>query len=137
MDDLKGHGLTVGSQCERILVRHLAGAQIALHLERVHAKIYASQVAAVRWLNTQKAPVDASALKTFYDRATHNFPWLYDKYTYQNWLRFLAQERLIIESEESRLAGRDADPSGIQITVLGRDYLLYLARTGIAEPTLG
>ena len=48
--ELAQHQLSAETATEKVLLRHLAGTQIALHFERTYAVIYRSQLQALRWL---------------------------------------------------------------------------------------
>ena len=135
--DLETHGLKAESACEKVLMKHLAGTQIALHFERVYAILYNSQLQALRWLNAQTAGVSSRALNPFYERAAVSWPAIYEAFTFRSWLGFLAAHGLIKESEESIAAGDQADPFGLEITVLGREFLAFLVNGGRADPPFG
>ena len=57
--DLARHQLRAETATEKVLLRHLAGTQIAPHFERTYAVIYRSQLQALRWLNAQPSGVHA------------------------------------------------------------------------------
>ncbi len=135
--DLTKHGLVAENAAEKVLLRHLAGTQIALQFERVYAVLYNSQLQALRWLNSQTVGATAKDLLTFYERAAATWPVIYDKTDFRAWLGFLASHGLVTESEESRDAHPSADPFGLQITVLGREFLAFLVNAGRADPTIG
>src|ERR1700754_4408589 len=128
-EDLKKHGLTAEGACEKVLLRHLAGTQVALHFEKTYANIYRSQLDALRWLNAQADGVTALKLRPFFDHAVKAWPLIYQAGDFRSWLGFLAAQGLVTESAESVAAGDDAEPFGLVITVLGREFLAYLVNS--------
>jgi len=136
-DDLRGHGLTAEGACERVLVRHLAGTQILLHFERIYNDIFASQLKALRWLNAQSLAVHSENLRVFYQEAVEQWPTIYRGRDFRTWLGYLALRGLLKESEESADAGESEEPYGLEITVLGREFLAFLVRDGRADPIVG
>lgn len=135
--DLAKHGLVAENATEKVLLRHLAGTQIVLQFERIYAVLYNSQLQALRWLNSQATQATADELRAFYNRASAAWPAIYDKTDFRAWLGFLAHHGLITESEESRSAQPNADPFGLQITVLGREFLAFLVNAGRTDPQIG
>lgn len=134
--DLSGHGFAAETGCEKVLVRHLAGAQIQLAFERLQSEIYGSQVRALRWLNGQPMGTNAYSLRPFYESAVAQFPLLYDDYGFESWLAFLAGRRLIVDAPRADDSqGEESVPIGI--TVFGRAFLGYLVSTGRADPYRG
>ena len=135
--EVKTHAFEVTTPLERALIKHLAGTQILLHFERTYTWIYGSQVRALRWLNAAKRGVTTAEVRPFFDEAKGRFESLYAVYDFKQWLRFLAIQGLVTESEESKNAGADAEPSDIQISLAGREFLKYLVDQGRADPWFG
>lgn len=135
--DLAKHGFIADGACEKVLLRHLAGTQIALQFERACSFIYQSQVLALRWLNSQSSGVTSAQVKVFYDQAAAKWPALYVGFEYRNWLVFLAAHGLITESDESIASADDSEPFGLTITVRGREFLAYLVSAGKSDPVVG
>ena len=135
--DVQTHALQITTPLEGVLIKHLAGAQIVLHFERTYNTIYGSQVRALRWLNAAQRGVAASELKPFFDEAKQRFEALYSSYEFRQWLIYLATQGLIVDSEESRKTGPDEEPTDIQITVAGREFLKFLVDQGRVDPGFG
>lgn len=135
--DLGTHGLTADTAAEKVLVKHLAGTQIALRFERVYSLIYRSQLLALRWLNAQPDGVHGDALLPFYQDGVKAWPALYVGYDFRAWLSFLAGNGLLAESDASAAADDEASPFGLVITVLGREFLAFLVHSGRPDPVLG
>jgi hypothetical protein len=135
--DLGGHGLTADGACEKVLLRHLAGTQIALHFEKIYASIYGSQLGVLRWLNSQAVGVHEQQLLPFFQQAAKEWPAIYQHTEFRSWLGFLAAQGLITESEESAAAGEEEDAFGLAITVLGREFLAYMVNGGRPDAYIG
>lgn len=135
--DLDKHGLKVSSPAEKVLLKHLAGTQLVLYFERVHAEIYGSQVRFLRWLSGQTKDVALDALKPFYDQGAAAAPGHYKNVSLPDWGGFLFYRGLIDESPASAAAGPKADPFGLHITTMGREYLKYLVDAHKADPWFG
>jgi hypothetical protein len=56
----------------------------------------------------------------YYDKAAVDYPNLYPKYSFEQWLNYLMSEQLLIRHPSDML----------EITHKGRDFLKYLAHWG-------
>lgn len=135
--DLAKHSLSAESSCEKVLIRHLAGTQIALHFEKAYNGIFESQLRALRWLNSHSTGVSSETLRPFYDQAVRDWPVIYRHRDFKSWLGFMATYGLITESAEPKATSEEAEPFGLQISELGREFLAFLVRDGRADPPWG
>ena len=135
--DLTNAKLAVETASEKVLLRHLAGTQILLAFSELYRIIYQSQLEALRWLNGQSAGVEGKALIPFYEEGKQKWPTLYTERDFRTWMGFLAARGLVRESDESAAAPDDAEPFGIQITIMGRQFLAYLVNSGRPDPVIG
>ena len=135
--DLANHGFTVESGCEKVLLRHLAGTQIALQFAKLYGSLYGSQLRALRWLNAQAGDARERDLAVFFDQAAKEWPGIYKHTDFRSWLGFLAGQGLVTESAESAAAGDDAESFGLAITVTGREFLAYLVNAGRPDLLVG
>lgn len=120
--ELKTRGVA-GDEAVKVLTRHLAANQISLYYEQLNAALWGSQISLLRVLNSSATGETSKILRHFYDSAAVNYPDVYSQYSFENYMKYLVNARLIIEQEEGRYL----------ITELGRDFLIYLACTGISE----
>ena len=67
-NDLKARGLTNLNDANKALIKSLAGTQLLLEFERVENTIFASQVAALTFLNP-RTPTQLSDIEPFYSAA--------------------------------------------------------------------
>lgn len=102
-----------------ILVSHLAATQLKLVYQNINCSIFGSQIELLRWLNSMVNPVDVSRIKVFYDIAAEKYPDVYQKYTFQEYLSYLTNIKVleIIGSE-------------YRISKLGKGYLIYIDEFG-------
>ena len=119
-NDLHRKGLTDKSKTIDILVRHLAATQLNLYFEKVNSVIWGSQIHLLQELNSKTLPVPAESLLPFYEIAAKKYPKPYEDYTFEDYLRYLQVNGLVVINEGS----------DYQITELGSEFLQYLAKTG-------
>ncbi len=60
-------------------------------------------------------PANVDFLKPFYDTAANEYPNVYEKYSFDDWLRFLEGQVLLIRKGDM-----------VEITMEGREFLKYL-----------
>jgi hypothetical protein len=112
------------SQQEQIelLVKHLAVTQLWLRAEYTYRTIFGSQIALLKFLNTTGAGTRAQLLQ-FYETAKLQFPELYTGYSFEQYLHYLVSQSLIAAQ----------DPDRYVITVAGKEFLKWLAESGLVE----
>jgi hypothetical protein len=104
-----------------LLVRLLAQAQLEAAFERIFNLIFGSQILALRRLN-ERNHVTIDEAKEYFEVVTAPFSDFYKNYGFEGWLGFLIGNGLVAR-----------DGNLIQITDLGRDFLLYLTSRRLAE----
>lgn len=111
--ELRQKGLLGTPEGEKVLVQHLASAQLGIAFADVYRLIFGSQVAALRYLNlTQnRSGVPAESLRVFYTAAAAQYEGFYKTYSYESWWKFMKDRTLI----------RD-DDGFLSITVLGLSF---------------
>lgn len=60
--------------------------------------------------------------KSIYDHAVNRFPEVYSGYSYDSYINYLISNNLIVKNSENK----------ISITLFGRDFLKYLADSGLS-----
>lgn len=88
-------------------------------------------------MNAQPDGVDAAALRPFFQQGVQTWPTIHGEGDFRSWLRFMGSNALITESEASAQVSNTAEPFGIVITVLGREFLAFLVTGGRADPSVG
>ena len=126
LENLRVRKLEVPQDREKALVRSLASTGLVLHFEQVYGVIWASQVATLYHLNPRAGGADISELIPAYEAAKANYPSMYEKYPFDQWLGFLKAMNLVVE-QNSRLF----------ITEDGREFLKYLIATAKTGPFQG
>lgn len=109
----------LGTEALPVLVRYLAGMQIAFGFEETYRLIWGSQLSLLDYLNSQVDGQPAEALRSFYVLAASQYPEVYTGYSFEAWLGFL-RDHLLIREDGGRL----------RVTVRGREFLAYLTRMG-------
>lgn len=125
-DELRQRNLTDPDAARTALLRSLAGTQILLHFERAQGVIWASQISALTYLNSQIDPVSPDQLRPFYNNASENYPAMYANYGFEDWLRFLRTSLLVEDNE-----------GGLAISMVGREFLKWRIEAGRAAPFHG
>lgn len=125
-EEIKNLGLTDPADIRKALSKGLAANRIMRWFEAAQYHIYASQVAALTYLNAQPDPVPKDGLRGFYDKAAADFPILYASRTFDQWFAFLTAHRLVAEGD-----------AGIGISGTGRQFLQWRVNQGHAGPWHG
>lgn len=125
LNDLKDRKIDTPTDREKVLVRALAATNLVLHFEHVHGLIWASQLSALRYLNSNDG-IPAQDLMPFYESGKADFPVWYEDRPYDKWLGFLVAFNLLTQQD-----------SKIFITVAGREFLKYVISVGKAGPYYG
>ena len=109
----------LGAEAVPVLVKYLAGWQIAFHFEETYGLIWGSQINLLNYLNPLPGGTPRELARTFYTLSAAQYPEAYSGYSFEAWLGFLI----------SRILIRD-DNGQLRITVRGREFLAYLTRIG-------
>ncbi|HMJ44397.1 MAG TPA: hypothetical protein VK522_19190 [Pseudolabrys sp.] len=106
-----------------LLVRHLAQSRLETVFERIYGAIFGSQILGLRALaNTGGGSVSKEEAIKFFDDVKSKYPEFYGKSTFEDWISFLRSFELVRDNGNS-----------VEITELGRDFLLYLTARGLSE----
>lgn len=106
-------------QAINVLINHLANANLTISLLAIDKLIFPEQIKLLLHLNTQFAPIPETNLFHFYEEWVNKTKL--NNFTFENFLGFLSQYRLIAQSIQ-----------GYSISVLGKEYLSFLIRIGKA-----
>lgn len=106
-----------GSDRERFFIRLVASGVVIFIFELIWVSIFRSQIRGLEQLNG--GPLRIDDLRPHYQQATTEYPQVYGKYSFEQWLAFLRTQILIKDH-----------PRGLEITVRGREFLKYLIQTG-------
>ena len=105
-----------------MLLLELSQARLTAHFERAYRAIFGTQILGLRRLNERRIPVGLDDLKAFFVENTAPFPATYENYGFEGWLGFMLNEKLI------RYTGEQ-----IEISPVGKDFLIYMTDKGISE----
>lgn len=121
--DLELKGLNASDDTSKVLVRHLAGTQLLLHLEQVHHLIFGSQIFLLKKLNEVVGQGRAmSYVATHIDHIKNSYPKELGEWSTEQYLEFLFGRNLVIRHGEQ-----------LHITNFGVEYLVWVARSGKRE----
>ena len=122
--DLDDRNLPYESPTDEILIKHLAGTQIALQFETTHNLIFGSQLVLLKELNTIKPQGKTKVdMELFVSNTFSQFPSSFKDWDYEKYLAFLYSSVLITDSDEN----------ATHITVRGVEYLSWIVRNGKRE----
>jgi len=121
--DLESQSLDASGDTARVLVKHLAGAQLLLGFEQIHSSIFGSQIRLLKKLN-ELAGVGRSVefMSEHFEEVKKRNPELSDDWDMDKYLEFMFLHLLITQ-----------DRSQYHITNLGVEYLTWVARNGKSE----
>ena len=106
---------------QAVLLRSLAQTRIERGHEFIYNRIFGSQIEALKRLNTlTSATVDDA--RAFLKPYVEQFPEFYKNYSFENWLRFLVSNGLVIQQGEL-----------IKFSEFGREFLIYLSTARLTE----
>jgi len=126
-EQLKKVGVQDGPDKEKVLIRYLATANLALIFERTDRLIWGSQLYILEYLNDRRPlGVLKEDIKTaYYDEAAKRWPIMFENYPYEDYLNFLKNSGLVIEKD-----------GNLVITVFGVQFLQYLTAMGRSQARL-
>lgn len=114
-----------GAEAVPVLIRHYASVLIAFQFEQVYRIIWGSQLSLIQYINTSPGQ-PTEAVRAFYNIAASTYPAWYQGYSFERWLGFVKDQLLLRE-----------DRGLVNITVRGREFLLYLTRSGYPTEKAG
>lgn len=107
---------TPDEQIER-LTNYGCLMHIMRHFDVVYNNIFGSQIRILEYLNSHSRQ-NRESVRFFYENAKKNHSKFYENYSFDDYLNFLFDFRLILENDEI-----------LDITILGIDFLKYLTET--------
>ena len=112
---------------EKLLMKWCVSEAIAHFFDRIYNSIFGSQIYALYYLNSRVGTsVNVTQVKPHYDRVKILYPVIYAKYPFENWLRYLESNALIIRKDDN-----------IGITLQGQEFLKYLIDLGLTSNKIG
>ena len=126
-EEIHNLGLTDPTDVQKALYKGFATNFILRWFEAAQNTIFASQVSALTFLNSQPKPTTKDVLKTrFYDRAVSDYPLWHADRSFDQWYAFLIHQNFV--AEENALVG---------ISVAGRQFLQWRVTQGHSGPMFG
>ena len=122
-NDLTTRQLSVEGETTRVLIKYLAAAQVGLEFEQIQNLIFGSQIYLLKKLNEVSGQGQLPALvESHFEHVQKMFSESFADWSLENYLYFLFERTLILHQD-----GR------YHITNLGKEYLVWMARTGRPE----
>jgi hypothetical protein len=106
-----------------LLIKHLAATQLVHRAEVVYRTIFGSQIAILKFLNTNRRGLPKDRLLNVYDRVKAQFPVLYSTYTFEQYLSYMVSQGLILSETVDQFT----------LTIAGREFLKWMADMGLSE----
>lgn len=121
--DLTARQLIVEGETTKVLIKYLAAAQVGLEFEQVQNLIFGSQIYLLKKLNEVTGQGQLPALvEAHFAHVQSMFTDSFGDWSLEKYLYFLFDRNLIVHQD-----GR------YHITNLGKEYLVWMARTGRSE----
>jgi hypothetical protein len=105
-----------------LLSRHLAQARLEAAFGRVNTFIFGSQIEGLRKLRDAGGRVTLADAQNFFEEIRARFPDFYSKSSFAEWFSYISGSSLAIIDNDS-----------VQITPLGKEFLLYVEGRGFPE----
>ena len=122
-NDLTTRQLSVEGETTKVLIKYLAAAQVGLEFEQIQNLIFGSQIYLLKKLNEVTGQGQVPALvEAHFAHVQSMFADSFADWSLEKYLYFLFERNLIVHQD-----GR------YHITNLGKEYLVWMARTGRAE----
>lgn len=126
-NEIRDRGLVDPHDVQKALCKGLATQFILRWFETAQHHIFASQIAALKFLNAQPQKTARSDLKSvFFDNAVVEFPEVHAGRSFDQWFAFLRQHGFVVE-----------EGSEVQISVAGREFLQWRVQQGHSGPPYG
>lgn len=121
--ELITNGLDVTGETVKVLLRHLAGAQLILTFEKIHSIIFGSQLRLLKQLNySLPNGISEEDVSQFFEKVKLQFIESFKNWTVENYLSFLYSSSLITKTDNN-----------IYLTNFGLEYLTWIVKNGIIE----
>jgi hypothetical protein len=121
--DLTTRQLVVEGETTKILIKYLAAAQVGLEFEQIQNLIFGSQIFLLKKLNEVTGQGQLPTLvEAHFEHVQSMFPDSFADWSLEKYMYFLFERNLIVHQD-----GR------YHITNLGKEYLVWMARTGRAD----
>lgn len=121
--DLTDRQLDVEGETTKVLIKYLAAARVSLEFEQIQSLIFGSQIFLLKKLNEVTGQGQSLAMIQFhFEHVQKVFAESFSDWSLEQYLHFLFSRRLIVIQD-----GR------YHITILGKEYLVWMARNGRSE----
>lgn len=121
--DLVSRNLQDDGETSKVLIKYLAATKVALEFEQIHNLIFGSQILLLKKLNEVTGIGQVSSLvQAHFTHVQLSFPDSFSNWSLEKYLNFLFERALIVRQDDN-----------YHITNLGKEFLVWMARTGRRE----
>jgi len=121
--DLVAKKLSVDGETNKLLIRLLSAGVIGIQFEQIHSFIFGSQIYLLKRLNEASGlGLGLALVNAHFEHIHKSFAPSFEGWNLERYLHFLFVRRLVVMKENN-----------YHITNLGKEYLVWLARTGRQE----
>jgi hypothetical protein len=105
---------------EGFLMRFIGVGVVSYLHDYTWLTIYKSQLLMLLDMNGKNGWMPLTDAKNYFDKASAEYPQIYSKYSFEQWIAYMKQQQLILQHPSNML----------EITVRGKDFLKYLTHWG-------
>ena len=121
--DLTAQQLSIEGETTKVLIKYLAAAQVGLEFEQIQNLIFGSQIYLLKKLNEVTGQGQSPAfVESHFEHVQRMFSDSFAEWSLEKYLYFLFERNLIVLQDDR-----------YHITNLGKEYLVWMARTGRGE----
>jgi hypothetical protein len=121
--ELTARQLVVEGETTKVLIKYLAAAQVGLEFEQIQNLIFGSQIFLLKKLNEVTGQGQLPTLvEAHFEEVQSMFPDSFADWSLEKYLYFLFERNLVVHQD-----------CRYHITNLGKEYLVWMARTGRAD----
>jgi len=108
---------------DKVLLRLFTGLLISHNYEQIYKTIFGSQISLLEIINTVPGSLNADVAASIYNNAKEENLEIYKEYLFSDWLNYLISQNLILIDKDGK----------ILLTVKGKDFLLFLVKSGYTK----
>lgn len=120
--DLEVRKLDYSGDAAKVLIRHLAGAQVFNWFEKTYYTLFGSQIALLKHLNTSIEGLTYEFVANYFEDIKKQYIDILAPWTVEQYLQYPIDSGLIEKKE-----------NGLFITKTGREFLILLTKAGYTE----
>lgn len=120
--DLTSRKLGFSETTAKVLIRHLAACQVLNWFERIYHTLFGSQITLLKFLRDNSSGISTINAQLYFEGVKNKYPGALSFWSLNNYLQFLITSGLINMKDNM-----------ITITEIGKEFLIWLAKSGYLE----